>query len=164
MAKFRALTLADVATIMALASEREAARDVFSAAEQLAKETCGWRLFTVLRYVEAANAVERVYSSDEKAYPVGGRKPLDKLQQTHTAMQDGSIHLAATRAQVREAYFDHELIFSLGITAILNAPIRHAGQRLGTVNLCGEEGMYDDASANSAKIIAGLLAPVMLRL
>ena len=57
-------------------------------------------------------------------------------------MEKGEVFLAATRAEVRQAFFDHELIFSLGITAILNVPIRHAGRRLGTINLCGEEGMY----------------------
>ena len=41
-------------------------------AERIAAETMGWRLFTVLRYVEKDQAVERLYSSDEKAYPVAG--------------------------------------------------------------------------------------------
>jgi len=30
-----------------------------------------------------------------------------------------------------------ELIFSPGISAILNAPVRHAGRCLGTLNFCG---------------------------
>ena len=111
----------------------------------------GWRLFTVLRYVEAEQAVERLHSSDEAAYPVGGRKPLSKITASHGAMERGEVFLAATREDVRKAFFDHELIFSLGITAILNVPIRHAGRRLGTVNLCGEEGMYGPAEIAAAR-------------
>ncbi len=75
----RDLTVQDVADVVALATESADPRQVYRAAERLAAETIGWRLFTVLRYVEPAQAVERLYSSDEAAYPVGGRKPLSKI-------------------------------------------------------------------------------------
>ena len=158
----RELTMADVAEVIAFSTERPDARDAYRAVERVSAETVGWRLFTVLRYVEAAQAVERLYSSDEKAYPVGGRKPLDKIAASHGAMDKGEVFLAATKEEVRKAFFDHELIFSLGITAILNVPIRHAGRRLGTVNLCGEEGMYGPAEIARGKILAGLLVPSLL--
>lgn len=158
----RKLTLQDVAAIAARSAESADPREVCHAVERIAAETVGWRLFTVLRYVEAAQAVERVYSSDEKAYPVGGRKPLDKITASHGAMEKGEVFLAGTKEDVRKAFFDHELILSLGITAILNVPIRHAGRRLGTINLCGEEGMYGPAEIARGKILAGLLVPCLL--
>ena len=158
----RELTLQDLAAIAARSTESADPIEVYRAVERIAAETIGWRLFTVLRYVESAQAVERVYSSDEKAYPVGGRKPLDKITASHGAMERGEVFLAGTKEDVRKAFFDHELIFSLGITAILNVPIRHAGCRLGTVNLCGEEGMYGPAEIAGGKILAGLLVPWLL--
>ncbi|TMJ66303.1 MAG: hypothetical protein E6G91_19935 [Alphaproteobacteria bacterium] len=158
----RDLTVQDVADVVALATESADPRQVYRAAERLAAETIGWRLFTVLRYVEPAQAVERLYSSDEAAYPVGGRKPLSKIATPHGAMEHGEAFLAATKDEVRRAFFDHELIFSLGITAILNVPIRHAARRLGTINLCGEEGMYGPAEIVRGRVLAGLLAPTLL--
>jgi hypothetical protein len=158
----RELVMQDVATIVALAAESADPKQVYRAAERIAAETIGWRLFTVLRYVEMAQAVERVYSSDEAAYPVGGRKPLSKIAASHGAMERGEAFLAATKDDVRKTFFDHELIFSLGITAILNVPIRHAGRRLGTINLCGEEGMYGAAEIARGKILAGQLVPALL--
>jgi hypothetical protein len=158
----RELTVADVAAILARTAESADTREVYRLVERTTAETVGWRLFTVLRYVEADAAVERVYSSNETAYPVGGRKPLDKISTSHGAMEKGEVFLAAAREDVRKAFFDHELIFSLGITAILNAPIRHAGRRLGTLNLCGEEGMYGPDEAARAKVLGGLLTPVLL--
>ena len=158
----RELTLADVAAVVACSAESRQPRQVYREVERISAETMSWRLFTVLRYVEAAQAVERLYSSDEKAYPVGGRKPLDKITASHGAMEKGEVFLAGTKEEVRKAVFDHELIFSLGITAILNVPIRHAGRRLGTVNLCGEEGMYGPAEIACGKILAGLLVPPLL--
>ena len=68
------------------------------AVERLALETCGWRLLTILKYVEKDAVVERLSSSDEKAYPLGGRKPLDRIAASHSAMEHGGIFLAATKA------------------------------------------------------------------
>jgi GAF domain-containing protein len=78
-------------------------------------------------------------------------------------MDRGDVALAVDRAAVKRMFFDHELIFSLGITAILNAPIRHSGRRLGTLNFCGSEGMYGAAEIKAAKILAGLLVPSLLQ-
>jgi GAF domain len=155
----RGLEMADIAAILERSKEAHAAREVYREIERISQECVGWRLMTILRYVEADGAVERLYSSDEQAYPVGGRKPLDKVALSHSAMEKGEVFLAATREEVRTAFFDHELIFSLGISAILNAPIRHGGRRLGTLNLCGEEGAYGSAEVASATILASLIVP-----
>jgi hypothetical protein len=158
----RALTLTDVASVVDLSARTKNPAEVYKAVEKIAAETVGWRLLTTLRYVEAEQVVRRLHSSDEKSYPVGGTKPLDKISETQAIMDRGDVALAATRADVKRLFFDHELIFSLGITAILNAPIRHAGRRLGTLNFCGEEGMYGPAEVERAKILAGLLVPSLL--
>lgn len=93
----RELTLQDVGAVVARSAESADTRDVYRAVERIAAETIGWRLLTVLRYVESAHAVERLYSSDEKAYPVGGRKPLDKFTANHGAMEKGEVFLARPR-------------------------------------------------------------------
>ncbi len=158
----RDLTLSDVSAVMALQAEKPE-RETYKAVERLAKETCGWRLLTILKYVEKDAVVERLSSSDEKAYPLGGRKPLDKITASHGAMEHGGIFLAGTKADVKEAFFDHELIFSLGITAIMNVPVRHAGRRLGTLNFCGEEGMYGEREMQIGRVLSGLLVPAVLK-
>lgn len=159
----RALTQDDIAHIIALTAETRDRMTIYKAVEKIAAETCGWVLLTTLRYDEANSVVVRLHSSDEKSYPIGGTKPLDKLTDNHAVMERGDVALAADRAAVKRMFFDHELIFSLGITAILNAPIRHAGRRLGTLNFCGTEGMYGAEEVRSAKILAGLLIPCLLQ-
>lgn len=159
----RPLVLTDVAHVMTRVAGSPNAQGIYDAVGRLAKECCGWRLLTALKYVEAENCVERLWSSDPKSYPVGGRKPLDKISASHGALDQGEVFLAATKEDVRKAFFDHELIFSLGITAILNVPIRYCGQRLGTLNFCGEEGMYGARQVADAKVLAGLLTPVMIK-
>lgn len=161
--KARILTLDDVGSILDLAGAEADRQVVYKAVEAVTAETCGFVFLTVLTYNEAEQVVERLYSSNLQAYPVGGRKPLSKLTVNHAAMASGDVFLAGTREAVKEAFFDYELIFSLGSTAIMNAPIRHAGRRLGTLNLCGEEGMYGPAEIEAARILAGLLVPSLLQ-
>jgi len=161
MAGKRDLSIEDVAHLIALAGKSADPGRLYRAVQRIAAETIGWRLFTILRHVEADQAVERLHSSDVEAYPVGGRKPLAKIGASHAALEKGEAVLAATKEDVQRAFFDHELIFSLGITAILNVPIRHAGRHLGTLNLCGEEGMYGAADIARAKVLAGLLVPAL---
>jgi GAF domain-containing protein len=157
----RDLTLDDVRTVMALQRERPPG-ETYKAVERLAKEACGWHLLTILKYVEAEGAVERVSSSDEASYPVGGRKPLDRLTENQRIMDGGEIALAADPAAIQRLFFDHALIASLGITAIMNVPVRHAGRRLGTLNFCGEAGMYGEREKAIGRILAGLLVPALL--
>ncbi len=158
----RDLTLDDVRAVMALQAEKPE-RETYKAVERLAKETCGWRLLTILKYVEADAVVSRLSSSDEKSYPIGGTKPLEKLTENHAILERGDVALAANRADVKRMFFDHELIFSLGITAIMNVPVRHAGRRLGTLNFCGEEGMYSEREKQIGRVLAGLLVPAILK-
>jgi hypothetical protein len=161
--KSRALTLDDVVAIAALTGDSADRQIVYKAVEKLASETCGWTMLTTLKYNEAEQCVERVHSSNEADYPLGGKKPLSKITKSHEQMQSGEVFVAPTRAAVKDTFFDHELIFSLGISAILNAPIRHAGKRLGTLNFCGEEGMYGETEIRNAKVLAGLLIPCLLQ-
>lgn len=162
-AKSRSLTTADVASIISLTAEEPDRHKIYKAVEAIAAETCGWVLLTTLRYDEAGQQVVRLHSSDEKSYPIGGTKPLDKLSENQAIMDRGDVFLAPDKAAVRRYFFDHELIFSLGISAILNAPIRHGGRRLGTLNFCGIEGTYGPAEIASARILAGLLVPSLIK-
>ena len=160
--RIRQLNTADVARIIGMTNEQTSRQAIYRAVETIASEACGWVLLTTLKYNEAEQVVERLHSSDEKAYPVGGRKPLAKITASHGAMEQGDVFLAADKEQVKAAFFDHALIFSLGISAILNAPIRHAGRRLGTLNFCGVADTYGPDEIQSAKILAGLLVPCLM--
>ena len=87
IASKRALTLEDIAEVARLSAESAEAEAVYRLVERISVDTIGWRLFTILRYVEAEGVVERIHSSDPKTYPVGGRKLLSQFTTNHGAMQ-----------------------------------------------------------------------------
>lgn len=161
-APLRDVTIADVETIQAMTGAEADRMAIYRTVERIAAETVGFVFLTTLRYNEAEACVERLHSSNEQAYPVGGRKPLSKIKESHQALDSGEVFLAPDREAVKRAFFDHELIFSLGSTAILNAPIRLGGRRLGTLNFCGVENTYGAAEVRKAKLLAGLLIPSLL--
>jgi len=158
----RTLTLEDVAGILALSADAAETKEVYARVDRLVRDTVGYKLLTVLRFVEETQEVERLYSSDPKAYPVGGRKQLATINKDHSLAASGQIFLAADADAVKRTFPDHELIFSLGASAILNAPIRHAGRRLGTLNCCGMANTYGSKEIEAAKTLANLLVPTLL--
>ena len=158
----RALTLEDAAGVLRLSADAADAGEVYARVDALVRETVGYKLLTVLRFVEETQEVERLYSSDPKAYPVGGRKQLATINKDHSLAASGQVFLAANPDEVKRTFPDYGLIFSLGAGAVLNAPIRHAGRRLGTLNCCGVANAYRDEQVEAAKILASLLVPTLL--
>ena len=66
------LTTEDIDTLSAGAAT--APQTLFGAIEQVARRRLGAGLVTVMRLHAAEAMVERLYSSNQAAYPVGGRK------------------------------------------------------------------------------------------
>lgn len=157
----RALALADIAAVLDLTAGAPSS-EVYAKVAALVSETVGFKLLTVLRFVEQTQEVERLYSSDPKAYPVGGRKQLKTINKDHDLAAKGEIFLAADEAEVRHTFPDHELIFSLGAGAVLNAPIRFEGRRLGTLNCCGVANSYGPREIENAKMLANLFMATVL--
>jgi hypothetical protein len=67
------ITMQDLSRIMALTAGSEPAL-AYGAVDALARRLFDHRLFTVTRSILQTKEVERAYSSNPTAYPVGGRK------------------------------------------------------------------------------------------
>ena len=156
------LSLADLIAVAEAASSDPNPDAVFRAVEALTRRVIGVRLFTVMRLHAESAEVERVYSSDPTAYPVTGRKPKGGTEWGAKVLDRGETFLAATADDVRRAFADYELIFSLGIGAILNIPIRFRGRSLGTLNLCNESNWFRDEDAVTGRTLAALLVLPLL--
>ena len=158
----RALTLADLAALAGrLAADREPTL-LYAAIDALVQEVIGHRLFTLMRVHEAEAQVERIYSSDPAAYPVGGRKEKRGTRWSRVVLDRGEVFIARNPDEVRAAFADHELIFSLGIGSIMNVPLAYRGRRLGTMNISHEAGWFVDADAAVALLIAPFIVPSLV--
>jgi GAF domain-containing protein len=160
----RPLVLADLAR---LGDALRAAGDpppVFEAAEEIAAQTIGHRLFTINLFDAARFEVARAYSSQPAVYPVAGRK-----KKAHTAWGEHVLigmqtFLAPDPATIRAAFDDHETVFSLGIGSILNIPVCFEGRCIGTMNLCHEAHWFAAEDTQNAQMIGAFLTAPLLKM
>jgi hypothetical protein len=157
-----ALTFDDLARLAKISAAAHKPEELYRAADALVQKVVGHRLFTLMRVHEAPMEVERIYSSNVEAYPVGGRKPKRGTAWSKVVLDKGEVFIAATPDEVREAFSDYELIFSLGVGSIMNIPIAHDGRRLGTMNISNEANWFRDEHIAAGLLIAPLLVPELL--
>jgi hypothetical protein len=158
----RALTLSDLAELADLSAGAHDTMDLYAAVDRLVQEVIGHRLFTMMRVHEAASEVERIYSSNPGAYPVGGRKQKRGTPWSRVVLDRGEVFVARNPDEVRDAFSDYELIFSLGIGSIMNIPLAHADRRLGTMNISHKAGWFTDEHAAAGRLIAAFVVPSLL--
>ena len=132
----------------------------FRALDAALAETPGHILFTVLVHHPGLKQSERFYSNKPAEYPVGGRKPVTDSPWMKRVIFGGEPYVGRTREDIRDVFFDHELIWSLGCESVLNLPVRWAGQTLGTLNLLHRAGHYADVDA--VRVLGQLALPALL--
>lgn len=158
----RALTLADLAGLAERFAVEPQPAVLYAAIDTLVQQVIGHRLLTLMRVHEATDEVERVYSSNTAAYPVGGRKVKRGTPWSRAVLDRGEVFVARNAAEVQDAFADHALIFSLGIGSIMNVPIAWAGRRLGTMNVSHEAGWFTADDEHAGRLIAPFLVPSLL--
>ena len=156
------LTLGDLARLAGIAAEPSNPRALLAAADALVQRAIGHNLFTVMRVHEADHEVERVYTTNPGAYPVGGRKQKRDTPWSRTVLGEGRVFVARTPEEVRQAFPDHALIESLGIGSIMNVPIAFAGRRVGVMNVSHDADWFTAEDAEAARVIAAVLAPALI--
>jgi hypothetical protein len=134
---------------------------VFEASHKALDSLIGAKLFTILR-VLPDGSTERMYTSDPAAYPLSGRKPRNETTWYERVILARRHYFGPTKAHVREVFFDHELIFSLGCGAVINVLVVYDGRVLGAVNMLHEEHWYRPEDPARAEPIAAMLIPALL--
>ncbi|MDP9601559.1 GAF domain-containing protein [Variovorax sp. YR750] len=159
----RNLLLDESLSAVALAhADTQQPQATFDAIDKALAATIGHRLFTILVHHREARESERIYTNMRDAYPVGGRKPITDSPWMRQVMQRGLPYIGRTADDIRDVFFDHELIVSLGCRSVLNIPLRWRGETLGTLNMLHEENWYDDGHVETARVFAQLAVPAVM--
>jgi hypothetical protein len=161
-AKVQAVTVADIRQVMAINAASTDPVAVYKAVDALAKRSIGHRLFTLMRLHRDVNEVERLYSDNTEAYPVGGRKQKQGTSWGRVVLDQGEVYIAKDEDDIRANFADHALILSLGIGSIMNIPIASRGHCLGTMNISNAAHWFTPAHVETGRVLAGLLLPAFL--
>jgi len=139
------------------------APDLYPALDTALGKLIGHKLFTLMAIDWPRGEAARIYTNMPDDYPVGGRKPLGAMTAWGKIVLEGrQPWIAYTAEDIQSAFFDHELIASLGCASCLNVPVIDPdatdGPRvIGTVNMLHVAGHYETEHASLAAPFAELL-------
>jgi GAF domain-containing protein len=133
---------------------------LFAALERETQALVGHKLFTLL-FVDGAD-VARIYSNRPGEYPVSGRKTMGATPWGKHVLEEQRPYLGRDREAIRWAFFDHELIGSMGLGSVINVPVIYDGTTIGTMNLLDAEHHYRAEHVAPVARLAPLLVPAFL--
>jgi hypothetical protein len=150
----------ELAALSRLLAEPGQPETLFRAFESTSKRLVGHELFTLL-YVDGTE-VARIHSNRPAEYPVFGRKPMGPTPWGEHVMKGRKSFLGRDKAAIRWAFFDHELIESMGLGSVINVPAVYDGHVIGTINLLAPEFHYREEHVAPIESLAPLLVPAFL--
>jgi hypothetical protein len=153
--------LQELGKIAAAAGLPDQPAPIFTAVHRALGSLIGAKLFTILKILPDGST-ERMYTSDPATYPLSGRKPRNETPWYERVILARQHYFGPTRAHIREVFFDHELIFSLGCGSVINVLVLYDGRVLGAVNMLHEEHWYQPEDPVRAEPFAAMLIPALL--
>jgi GAF domain-containing protein len=158
-----ALTSEDIDLLSAGAAKAPDA--LFAAIAQVAAQRVGAGLVTAMRHKAAESTVERIFSSNPQAYPVGGRKLKRDTAWSRKVLTERQVLVSAGDDQVRESFDDHAIIFGLGLHSCVNVPLMSEGACIGTLNVLRAQPDWGDNEITLVRALglAALAAVLALR-
>jgi GAF domain-containing protein len=154
----RPLCVADLlklARVLRCAPQPEA---IFREVYELACETIGCKLFTIMSFDADCYEVERLFTNTPAIYPLGGRKKKRGSAWSLQTLENMQPFRATTPDGIRAAFDDHAVMFDMGLGSILNIPVAYDGRCVGTMNLTHVEGWYTQAHEETGILLASFLA------
>ena len=123
-------------TLIAAHAEADQPGASLRALDAALAQSPGHILFTVLISHPGLLQNERFYSNKPAEYPVGGSKPITDSPWMRRVIREGLPYIGRTREDIRDVFFDYELIWSLGCESVLNYPVRWRGQTVARSTCC----------------------------
>lgn len=129
------------------------------AADRVSRDFTGQQLCTAMVFDRQAMTVQRLFSSRPTEYPVGGRKPKRDTAWGRQVLLEGRRFEGEGEDAIRAHFADHEVILGLGLRSIVNVPVMHRGECLGTLNLLWPEPELRPERIEMGRMLALLALP-----
>src|SRR5438270_9459609 len=141
----------DIDALAAGAAKSPAA--LFAAIAAIAARRVDAGLVTAMRHDEAASTVERIYSSNQAAYPVGGRKVKQESDWSRHVLVEHRLLVSAGDDAIRKHYNDHAIIFGLALHSCVNVPLVSGAKCIGTLNVLRAQAEWSDEQVTLARAL-----------
>lgn len=108
--------------------------------------------------------LQRGWSSDPAAYPVGGRKRKLLTPWTEQLLVRGEVFVGEGESALASVFDDHARITALGLQSVINVPLIEGGRCRATFNALGPRPRWEREEIAAVRLLALLAAPFALRL
>lgn len=108
--------------------------------------------------------LQRAWSSDPAAYPVGGRKRKRATPWTDQLLVRGEVFVGEGDQALEAVFDDADRIRALGLRAVVNVPILSRGRCLATFNVLGRRPAWQAQEVAAIRLLALLARTPILSL
>jgi GAF domain-containing protein len=98
----------------------------------------------MMRHDAMESTVERLYSSNPQAYPVGGKKVKRDTAWGRKVLTEHRVLVSAGDEGLRESFDDYATIIALGLHSCVNVPLVSEGKCVGTMNVSRAQAEWND--------------------
>ena len=130
--------------------------------DHLGATAIGHCLFSVNAFRVETMQVERLYSSNPAAYPVGGHKNKKATAWGQQVLIERQLFMGEGEAAIRAAFDDHALMHSLGVRSIVNVPVVWRDACLGVLNFACPLPRVEASQVAMARIFGLVAVPAFL--
>jgi hypothetical protein len=153
-----------VAHVNALCDRLQRAQDPAAAFEAIGAgtlATLGPGLLTINAWHAQQSQIERLWSSDTAAYPVGGRKAKGDSPWRRQLLERTEVFIGEGDAALAAVFDDVQVIRGLGCSAVVNVPLCHQGRVIGTFNYLADRAVWSAAEVAALRLLAALATPAV---
>lgn len=118
--------------------------------------------FTVLAFDGRRALLTSLHSNRVDVGPAGGAKRVTDSTWVTQVRRRGSFYLASSKEQLQPVFSEHETLCAIGCESLLNIPMCNQGRAVGSLNVLGAAGRFDDFNAAVARILTRLALPYLL--
>jgi hypothetical protein len=135
----------------------------FEVVEHKSRELFDHILFTALSFDYDAGVVTRLYSNRADVSPTGGTKPFPSGIWADRIITDGSCYIGNDRQDLKDVFFDYEALWAIGCESVLNVSVRWRNRTVGSLNILGRAGQFDQDAASLFCVFGQLTVPLFLK-
>ncbi len=107
--------------------------------------------------------LQRLWTSDPGAYPVGGRKRKTLTPWTRQLLRRAEVFIGEGDAALAAVFEEQKSIAELGLHSVVNVPLLQDGRCVATFNVLGSRPEWQADEVAAIRLLALLATPWVLR-
>ena len=130
--------------------------------DKIIKSLIGHKLITFTVIDNKQKFCERIYSNNNKIYPILGQKKMPKNLWSEKVLKNKKHFLCKNKKDIKKIFYDYETIFSLGCGSIINLLVLFKKKPIGTINILHKENHFKQIDLKKIDYLTTYLIPYFL--